>query len=257
MTTAASPLTGAKKYRTLLMDMDGVLAEVSQSYRVAIEKTCHTYGATLVTQDTITEWKVRGNANCDWTLSHNLIRNDPNGQKDVTYEQVKETFEDLYQGKGDVPGLYTLETLIPTRATLIELKKRSPIGVGIVTGRPRSDCMTFLKQHNLLDLVDASVCAEDGPSKPDPFPVRRCCELLGVPPSASVVLVGDTPDDCKAAVAAGCSAVGVVTPEVAQECEQNGGDYATTKLAIAMKEAGADVILPPGFSKLIDMFHEI
>lgn len=236
------------------MDMDGVLAEVSQSYRVAIEKTCHAYGASSVTQETITEWKARGNANCDWTLSHNLIRADPNGNKDCTFEEVKGTFEDLYQGKGDVPGLYTLETLIPSRENLVKLKKLSPLGVGIVTGRPRSDCTTFLREHDLLDLVDACVCTEDGPSKPDPFPVIRCCELLGVTPSPTVVLVGDTPDDCKAAVAAGCSAVGVVTPEVAQECDRDGSDYSSTKLATAMSECGADVILPPGFSGLIDMF---
>ena len=44
-------------YRTLLLDMDGVLAEVSKSYRASILETCHKYGATSVTLDVIGDWK--------------------------------------------------------------------------------------------------------------------------------------------------------------------------------------------------------
>jgi len=245
-----------KKYMTLIMDMDGVLAEVSKSYRAAIEKTCHLYGATSVTQDTITQWKIRGNANDDWKLSHALILDDPNGRKDVTLEQVTETFEKFYQGDGETPGLCTLETLIPLKETLSELRRRSHPGVGIVTGRPRKDCMTFLQLHGLQDMIDATYCMEDGPSKPDPFPMRRCCELLGVEPSPTVVLVGDTPDDITAAVSAGCSSVAVVTPEGMDAQIKAGQAYDASPLCVAMKEAGADVIFEPGFAALVDMFAE-
>lgn len=249
-------MTAPPPFQTLLLDMDGVLAEVSRSYRVAIVQTCHVYGATSVTQDTITEWKAKGNANDDWELSYNLIRADPQGQNDVTLQQVTETFEDFYQGTGDTPGLYRLETLIPFRDTLLELKKRSG-KIGIVTGRPRNDCTTFLKTHDLEDLIDAAYCAEDGPSKPNPDPVLVCCQRLGVQPSPSVVLVGDTPDDIKAAVTAGCCAVGVVTPEAVKECEGSGMDPKESKLAVAMKDAGAYAILPPGFVDLVDLFPSV
>lgn len=248
---------GAAKYKTLLMDMDGVLAEVSKSYRAAIVATCHKYGATSVTQDTVTEWKARGNANDDWKLSHDLIKSDPNGKKDVTLEQVTESFEEYYQGvDGDEtkPGLYKLETLIPTRETLLELKRRSKPGVGIVTGRPKKDCMKFLEMHNLVDLIDATYCMEDGPSKPSPVPVQTCCKQMNVEPSESVVLVGDTPDDIKAATSAGCSAVGVTTPEAVLASNEKGEDHTLSTMATAMKEAGADTIYPPGFADLIYMF---
>ena len=244
-------------YETLLVDMDGVLAEVSKSYRAAIVKTCHTYGATSVDEDVISQWKARGNANDDWKLSHNLILDDPNGQKDVTLAQVTETFEQFYQGHGDTPGLYTLETLIPTKETLQELRKRSKAGIGVVTGRPRSDCMKFLKQHGLEDLIVATYCMEDGPSKPDPTPVKRVCELMGVEPSKKVVLVGDTPDDIKAAVSAGCSGVGVTTPEAVEAQEAKGEPHTKAMLSVVMSENGADVVLPPGFAELVDMFAPI
>jgi len=242
------------KYQTLLVDMDGVLAEVSMSYRAAILSTCATYGAKSVTDDTVLKWKARGNANDDWKLSHDLIKDDPDGDNQVTLEQVTKTFERFYQGHGDTPGLYKLETLIPTRETLEELRKRSKPGMGIVTGRPRGDCLKFLKDFNLEHLFDAMYCMEDGPSKPDPFPVRRMCELLGVEPSSSVVLVGDTPDDIKAAVSAGCCGVGVTTPEAVVACDAKGEHHTLATLSVVMKERGADVILPPGFAELVDMF---
>ena len=100
-TTAPPASASPQKYKTLLMDMDGVLAEVSMSYRAAIERTCHAYGAKSVTQETITQWKIRGNANDDWKLSHALILDDPDGRNDVTLQQVTETFERFYQGDDD------------------------------------------------------------------------------------------------------------------------------------------------------------
>ena len=244
-------------YETVLFDMDGVLAEVSKSYREAIILTCKHYGATSVTHDTITEWKVRGNANNDWVLSRDLILADPNGRKDVTLEEVTETFEDFYQGKGDTPGLYKLETLLPTRELMLELRKRSKGGMGIVTGRPRSDCMKFLKDMDLTDLFDACYCAGEGPSKPDPYGVKKVCEDLGIKPSKAVVLIGDTPDDIRSAVAAGCSGIGVTTPEAVAAQESKGEPHTNAPLALAMTECGADVILPPGFAELVNYFKAV
>jgi len=241
---------------TVLLDMDGVLAEVSQSYRTAIVDTCHAYGATSVDLNVISEWKARGGCNNDWVLSLDLIKGDANGQKDVTLDQVIETFEQFYQGHDGKPGLCDLETLIPSLATLTELHRRTQGRMAIVTGRPLKDCIKFLKLHKMDHLMKACVCMEDGPPKPDPFPVQRACELLGVSPGPNVIMLGDTPDDIRAAIACGCTGVGVTTPEAAEELAEQGKPHDEAKLAVAMKECGVAVVLAPGFEKLIDMFPE-
>jgi len=241
---------------TLLLDMDGVLAEVSQSYRTAIVKTCHTYGAKSVNLDIIGEWKARGGCNNDWVLSLDLINasDDEGVNKNITLNDVTETFEKFYQGVDGKPGLCDLETLIPSHEVLEVLHRRVNGRIAIVTGRPHKDCEKFLKLHKLDSLVKYSVCMEDGPPKPDPFPVKRACELLGVECSKDVIMLGDTPDDIRAAVACGCNGVGVTTPEAAEELKRQGKPHDEAKLAIAMKECGASIILEPGFAKLVDMF---
>ena len=240
-------------YTTCLLDVDGVLAEVSKSYRAAIVSTCHKYGATSINDEVVEDWKAKGGSNNDWKLSLDLINSDPNGQKDLTLDQVTETFEGFYQGKDGQPGLCELESLIPSRTTLEELRKRSKV-LGLVTGRPKKDCKKFIKKHSLESLIDTYVCMEDGPAKPDPFPVLEACKKLGIHPSPSVILVGDTPDDIRAANAAGCKGVGVATPEAAAEQAKQGKSYDSTQLCIAMKECGVDMILEPGFEKLLDYF---
>jgi HAD superfamily phosphatase len=249
MTTSSTPTT-------LLLDMDGVLAEVSQSYRAAIVDTCHAYGATSIDLDVISEWKARGGCNNDWVLSLDLIKTDPNGKHDVTLDQVTATFEEFYQGHDGKPGLCDLETLIPSMETLVELHRRTQGRMAIVTGRPHKDCEKFLKLHKFDHLIKASVCMEDGPPKPNPFPVERACELLGVKPGPHVLMLGDTPDDIRAAVACGCIGVGVTTPEAATEMVAQGKAHDEAKLAVAMKECGVSVVLKPKFVKLVDMFPE-
>jgi HAD superfamily phosphatase len=243
--------------KTLLLDMDGVLAEVSKSYRASIIATCHEYGATSITHDTISEWKTRGGCNNDWKLSHDLINTDPNGQKDLTYEQVVATFEKYYQGEGDTAGLCDLESLIPSKELLENLHQKCKAhgtGMAIVTGRPVKDCDKFLKLHGIDHLFDACVCMEDGPPKPDPFPVVRAVELLKVQTGKEVIMVGDTPDDVRAAIACGCRAIGVATPESVKVSSEEGRAHDTCALSVAMKECGADIVMKPGFEELLGLF---
>jgi histidinol-phosphate aminotransferase len=208
----------------LLFDLDGVLADVSGSYREAIRRTAESYGVELSADD-IAQAKAAGDANNDWRLTERLLRK---RGVEVSLDEVTARFEAFYQGTDDEPGLHTTETLTVPRELLERLAGQRPLG--IVTGRPAADAERFLTRHEIRDLFAVVVTMEDGPPKPDPAPVRRALERLGV---GRAWLVGDTVDDVRAARRAGVMPVGVPAPA---------DDPATA--AAALEHAGAAAVLP-------------
>ncbi len=207
----------------ILFDMDGVLADVSRSYRQAILGTAAQLGVTLTAQDVAAE-KSRGDANNDWVLTQRLLA--ARGVS-ASLQDVTRRFEALYQGTAETPGLYREEQLLVPRERLAALRARYRLGV--VTGRPRGDAERFLSQHGLTDLFDAVVVMQDGPRKPDPAPVHLALSRLGV---TRAWMIGDTPDDIRAARAAGALPVGVMF--------DGEGSDAT---ALALTRAGAACVL--------------
>jgi histidinol-phosphate aminotransferase len=189
--------------QALLLDLDGVLADVSRSYRAAILRTAESFGVRLGPEE-ITAAKAEGNANNDWVLTRRLL--DRRGVR-RSLREVTERFEGLYQGTAEVPGLRNEETLIPDRRAFERLARRIP--VAIVTGRPRSDAERFLQRTGIRSAIAALVCMEDAPAKPDPRPVRLAMERLSV---RRAWMVGDTPDDVRAARAAGVVPLGITAP---------------------------------------------
>jgi histidinol-phosphate aminotransferase len=118
--------------------------------------------------------------------------------------EVTERFEARYQGSPGTPGLWERETLLVTREVLERLAARLPLA--IVTGRPRGDAERFLAAQGVAELFRVVVTREDAALKPDPEPVRVALEGLGV---ENAWLLGDTPDDLRAARGAGVLALGV------------------------------------------------
>jgi phosphoglycolate phosphatase-like HAD superfamily hydrolase len=77
-----------------------------------------------------------------------------------------------------------------------------------------------------------------------------------VEPSDKVLMVGDTPDDIRSALAAGCRAIGVSTPEAAAAAAKDGKEHHENLLSTSLKECGAEVVLEPGLVGLLDYLPE-
>jgi HAD superfamily hydrolase (TIGR01548 family) len=183
-----------------LLDLDGVVADVSESYRAAIVQTAATFGVTL-DDALVKDAKRAGDANNDWILTQRMLAE---RGVEVPLSEVTATFEALVQGTPECPGLWQRERLLVARDVLENLRRQRPIAA--VTGRPRLDAERFLETHGVSDLFDVVVCMEDAPAKPRPEPVTLALARLGV---TTGWMVGDTPDDARAARAAGAVPLGV------------------------------------------------
>lgn len=190
----------------LLLDMDGVLADVTGSQIECIRRTAAHFGVPVDIAD-IEGAQRAGNANDDWTLTRSLLCQ---GGVEVPREQVVACYQWFYRGSVGKPGLIDQEPLLIPAPLLRQLATTLPLA--IITGRPREEAEIFLDRHGISDCFTMMVCREDGPLKPSPIPVQRACQMLGI---TRAILVGDTPDDMAAARAAGVLAVGfcLTTPD--------------------------------------------
>jgi histidinol-phosphate aminotransferase len=190
--------------RALLFDMDGVLVDVSDSYRLAIKNTAEQFLVQEVSMWEIEAHRNRGGFNNDWDLTAALIAL---RGKEVARDQVIEVFQGHYLGES-FDGLIQNEEWLLRRELLEHLSER--YALGIVTGRPRAEAEYALDRFHVRDLFDAVVTLEDcpqGKEKPDPYGIESAMEALGV---RHAVYVGDTVDDLQAAIAASAIPAGVV-----------------------------------------------
>ena len=118
----------------LLFDMDGVLADVSGSYRRAIIETASSWDVALSPAD-VTHAKATGDATNDWELTRRLLAE---RGVEAGIDEVTDRFEALYQGTEESPGMRRFETLrcrppgpLPRRVEM----RRPPLNT-----RPPSGC---------------------------------------------------------------------------------------------------------------------
>jgi HAD superfamily hydrolase (TIGR01548 family) len=218
--------------QAIMFDLDGVLADVRDSQRAAMIATAASFGVTVTMQDIENALRA-GDAANDWIVTQRLIA--ARG-KHADLADVTARFQALYLGSAGSPGLRERERLIVPRTLLEQLSTRLPLAV--VTGRPREEARWFLERAGIAGLFRTVVCMEDAARKPDPAPVRLAVARLGV---RGAWMVGNTPDDVRAAAGAGVVPLGIVAP---------GDDLPATAAALA--DAGAARVLD-GLADLEDL----
>jgi len=196
-------LLSAVAPEALLLDLDGVLADVAGFQVTAIVETAASFGVGVTRRD-IEEAKAAGDADDDWELTRRLCAD---AGVEVSISAVIDRFETLYQGVDGLEGLKLREEAL-VEATMLE-RWAEMLPIGVVTGRPKSDAEEFLARSGMLDSISVLVTKEDTRLKPDPAPVRLALKRLGVD---RAWMLGDTPDDVAAARGAGVIPIGVVAP---------------------------------------------
>jgi HAD superfamily phosphatase len=206
----ASP---SRRFDAVLWDMDGVLVNVSGSYRKAIEDTAEAITGKPVPPGTVQRFKNMGGYNNDWKLCAAIIAE---AGVTIAYDDVIEAFQKRYKGE-NWDGLIASEPAIIDGAKTLGALAEAGYATALVTGRPDDEARWTLARFGwdkFLPIV-VGMEAQEGKGKPDPFPLTKAMSLLAVPVDpARAVYVGDTGDDMVAARAAGMYAVGVVPPYI-------------------------------------------
>jgi HAD superfamily phosphatase len=189
--------------RILVFDMDGVLVDVSESYRETICRTVEHFTGRRITRALIQTYKNQGGWNNDWALSQKITGD---LGVEVDYDTVVERFQKFFLGDGD--GLILRERWIPKPGLLERLGRRYQLA--IFTGRIREELDITLSRFAPDNPFDPIICTRDvARGKPAPDGLRKIADLH---PESELCYVGDTVDDARSASAAGVAFIGIADP---------------------------------------------
>ncbi|HBB34617.1 MAG TPA: TIGR01548 family HAD-type hydrolase [Cyanobacteria bacterium UBA8803] len=239
----------------VVFDIDGVVRDVSGSYRRAIADTVEHFTGSSYRPDMIDidQLKSEGLWNNDWQASQELVyryfeaRGEARTQVSLDYDRLVAFFNSRYRGPDpdNWTGYICNEPLL-LQPSYLESLTSAGILWGFFSGATRDEALHALSKR--LGLVTPVLIAmEDAPGKPDPTglfaAVDRLQQQHQVEEMLPVIYVGDTVADMYTVNKAKTLhperlwvGVGILPPhvqEIAQRCEA----YENT-----LKEAGATVV---------------
>ena len=185
----------------LIFDMDGVLTDVSNSYREAIVLCVQHFTGQRVSRELIQEYKNQGGWNNDWDLSQHIAAD---LGVPVPHSTIVAVFNEFFLGNNG-KGLITRETWFPESGLLERLATRYQ--VGLFTGRLKYEAEISLNRFAPSMTFDPMICAERvTQAKPSP---EGLLSIVTRFPGRRLVYVGDTVDDARSAAGAGVPFIGI------------------------------------------------
>ena len=183
-----------RKYDGLIFDMDGILVDVSKSYREAIRQTAGYFLKRNVLMSEVDDIKNIIGMNNDWDATYSLIN-----KSSINYESVKAYFQKIY-----LDGLINKEKLLISKEKL-QLLKNKYKKLAIATGRPKIEAEYAIKKNKLEKIFDCIVALEDVKNcKPYPDSLFAVIKKLSL---KQTIYIGDNPSDVQAAEASGIPSI--------------------------------------------------
>jgi HAD superfamily phosphatase len=237
----------------IIFDIDGVIRDVSNSYRKAIADTVEEFtgGGWRPTMEDLDNLKSEGIWNNDWEASQELTYryfealDQPRDEIALAYDQIVKYFQERYRGRNPelFDGYIANEPLLVTPNYFEQLSNQQ-LAYGFFSGATRGSAEFVLKQRLKLE-NPALVTMEDAPSKPDPTGMfQAIAQITTTPHNIPAFYLGDTVADMHTVIKArelkpegNWIGVGILPPHV-QTTQAKQEDYAQRLL-----EAGAEIIL--------------
>ncbi len=195
----------------IVFDMDGVLVDVTDSYRQTIRQTVNHFTGREITKELIQDYKNSGGWNNDWALSQKIIAD---LGTPLEYRVVVDHFQSIFFGSG-TDGLILREKWIARDGLLEALNQR--FGFGIFTGRLRAEADVTL-QRFARNLEFEMIVADDDVAHPKPAP-DGLHMVAAKFPGRKIWYVGDTVDDARSARSAQVSFIGIAGRENPRRAE--------------------------------------
>jgi len=184
----------------MVFDMDGVLVDVTDSYRETIVLTVEHFTGTKISREKIQDYKNGGGWNNDWALSQKICRD---LGVEVPYSSIVEYFNRLFLGE----GMIHRERWLPRNGLLDRLGER--FDFAIFTGRTTEEAEITLHREGLRDrflLISADDVEREKPA-PDGL-----LKIAAMEPFKKLLYIGDTVDDARCARAANVPFIGIASP---------------------------------------------
>ena len=201
-----------KNIGLILFDIDGVIRDVSKSYRKAIQETVNFFSGWRPSIDDIDFIKNEGCWNNDWDLSLEMInrhlQNNDLSISPPTRKILIERFENFYFGgnpnldSSEWSGFIKNETLL-VKQTLFDELTQLRIGWGFLSGAELPSAK-FVLEHRLGLSAPPLIAMGEAPEKPDPtgfisLSSRLSKISLGLS-NAPIAYIGDTVADVKTVI---------------------------------------------------------
>lgn len=186
-----------KKDQMLVFDMDGVLVDVTESYRETIVKTVEHFTGKTISRDSIQEYKNRGGWNNDWLLSQKICHD---FGVDLPYQEVVDYFNYLFLGQ----GMIHRERWLPRPGLLDQLSDR--FDFAIFTGRTTEEAEITLQREGVRERFFLVSANDVQCEKPAPDGLLKIAALY---PGKTLLYIGDTVDDARCARSASVPFIGI------------------------------------------------
>lgn len=188
------PATGPRRFRLLVFDWDGTLADSTAIISNAIQQACRDL-----------ELPAPAEADARFVIGLGLgdaLRHVAPGLPVADYPRLSERYRYHYLARDPEIPLFA-----GAREMLDELDARGFL-LAIATGKSRVGLTRALQQHGLADRFVASRCADEGFPKPHPDMLLTLMDRCGVAPGETL-MIGDTTHDLELARNAGARALAV------------------------------------------------
>jgi len=236
----------------LVFDIDGVLRDVTLSYRRAIADTVEnfTHNAYRPSLNDIDQLKSEGIWNNDWKVSEELVYRyfENQGQKraeiNLNYEEIVKFFQSRYRGTDPINfnGYILTEPLLVNK-NYFEMLSDHGFDWGFFSGATKGSAQFILTKRIGLE-NPILVAMEDAPEKPDPTGLLMVINQITANSNIPVIYVGDTVADMYTINKAKEKdpsrlwiAVGILPPHILTD-QNRKESYINT-----LKNAGASVVL--------------